>query len=535
MKPIVVLPVARPDFHLAVKLLRWCARLRTRATPVDDYQLIVYGTKALEPSQWSLLHDAASGLNATLLSPPELFEQGYAPSANYTFRTALELCEREFPQQPILWAEADTVPMRPTWATEIAAEYEACGKPFLGDLIRHRPGTPGAIDHMTGNAVYPPNWRELAPSIAMLPEPRPEQGFDSACAHEIVPQAARAVTIQQIWRPPFITDQWAARFIHPSTALFHQCKDASLIDVLTARAGEKPIPLGVPLCPSTYPAHVASLNTPKAAPPPPRTSLMIVTYAKDMEFLRYSLASIKLYARGFAETVVAVPEKERGLYNWIGRGVRVEVFDEPPGKGMMAAQIQKCRADEWCPNAEFIVHLDADCLFFRPTTPADLVPGGRALMVREAYSAITNPNRHIWKRCVEKALGWEPAYDTMVRHPQVHPAAVYGATRAAVEKFTRQKFNDYVLSCKNDFPQGWCEWVTIGAVGLRDFEGAYSPVDYDHAADAALARQAPGSFQYLYKRDRDHIAEFWSHGGIARYKSDCEAVLAGRVPAYWIK
>lgn len=519
-----VLAVAGPDAHLAIKLLRWVRLLRGAVKPEDQYPLVVFHAKGLDEKAVEMLREAA-GPGIIFTTPPEVYEYGYAPSANYQFRSALEMVEATYPGAAMLWLEADTVPMRPTWFAEIVAEYRACGRPFMGDFVPQRRG----IDHMTGVAVYPPNWRELAPSLAILPQPRPHQGWDSMCAHEIVPQMARSKTIQQTWRPPPITPQWIARHVRPECALFHQCKDGTFIDALTEIAGETRIPLGAAFAPSSYP-----LTAPQVAHAP-RVEILIVTFARDMEFLRYCLKSIRLYASGFHGVTIVVPSHEVGLYDWVRREARVVYFDEPAGKGMMAHEIQKCRADEWCPGADFILHLDADCMFFRRVTPADYVKDWQALIVGEPYASITNPNRHIWKKCVEDATGHTPKHDCMVRHPQVHPRQTYQATRDAVEAFTGRGFNEYVLSCRNEFPQGFAEYPTLATIGLRDFRLFYNFMEYDHAEDAKLTGQPAGSFQYAYRRDRDFLVEWWSHGGIARYKSDCDAVLAGRIPAYFVK
>jgi hypothetical protein len=524
---IPILAVSAPDAHLAIKLLQWIA-LMSRARPAIAQPLIVFHAKSLDAKIVARLHAAAEGIQPppTFATPPEIYEHGYAASANYQFRCALEYTERHYPGCPTLWLEADVVPVAPGWIDEIQSEYDGCGKPFMGDFVPQLRG----IDHMTGIGVYPPNWRELAPSIALLPDPRPEQGWDSKCAHEIVPQMHRSLTIRQVWRPPLITRAWANRNIPEVCSLFHQCKDGSLIDVLCDEIGVPRIPLHKPFAPSTYPL-------PMGAPQQtvPRTEILIVTFKRDMDFLRYCLKSIRHFGSGFSGVTVLAPSHEKGLYDWVKRDAVVKYFEEPPGQGMMSAQIQKLRADEWCPHADVIVTMDADCMFFRHTTPAAFVKDWRCLMVREAYTDIGNPNRHTWKHVTEKALGWQPEYDTMVRHPQVHPRQVYELTRAAVEVHTDKKFNEYVLGCKNDFPQGFCEWVTVGAVAHRYLPECYNMVDYDHTEDVKLTGQAKGSFQYAYKRTTDHVVEFWSHSGVARYKSDCEAILAGRIPAYWVK
>lgn len=157
-------------------------------------------------------------------------EAGYPKSASHLFLRSLEYCEKAHPGEPIMWLEPDTLPMRPNWREEIAAEYAACGRPFLGQIERgHGPA------HLCGCAVYPPNWRALAPMLGTVltaPDifwgPGLGQAFDTWASPETVPQTAEAKTFQQIWRPSLpITREWLRKNVRQEAALFHQCKDGS--------------------------------------------------------------------------------------------------------------------------------------------------------------------------------------------------------------------------------------------------------------------------------------------------------------------
>jgi len=418
---------------------------------------------------------------------------------------------------------------------EIGDEYRACGKPFLGDFFEHPKGVAG-IDHMTGTAVYGPDWREAAPSLALLPEPRPQQGWDTLCAHETVPQMARAKTIQQFWRPPLpITAAWAKQNIRKETALFHQCKDGSLIDVLCKESGIEKIPLDAPL-----PRYVPTMPV-SAAAPTDSCAIMIVACKRDVEFLEYCLRSIQKYARGFLGVWLVVPEADRRQFHFADGmpGVTVVGFNERPGKGMLGHELMICRADEVCRDASAIVHLDCDCLFWENVTPADYLPGGKCLMVRERYEWIAprNPNRLIWRTCVERAAGITPEYDCMVRHPNVYPRALYSRVRQLVEAHTGQPFDEYVYSCENGWPQGFAEFPLLGAVAIRDMPQAFHFVDYDHGRDGADVGIDPKSvqYQYLYKPGRDRAVEGWSHGGFARYRTDWDKFMRGQLPKFYVK
>ena len=194
---------------------------------------------------------------------------------------------------------------------------------------------------------------------------------------------------------------------------------------------------------------------------------------------------------------MVVPSHERGQYDWIGRDAVVKYFDEAPGKGMLSHEIQKCRADEWCDGADYVLHMDADCMFFRVTRPLGFLVEGRCLSVREEYARITNMNRHIWADVVEKATGMRPAHDYMVRHPQIHPREVYHITRKIVAERAGCAFDQYVLGCQNAFPQGFAEFPTLSTVGAVVMPGAYEYVEYDKDVDAKIVGRDPHLFSTL--------------------------------------
>ena len=532
---VAVLSVSHSDFHLAKKWLQWVREL-AQAGDAEPYQLIVFGSKAMTEEMWQQLRDCANGIQPAPVfrATPEVYERGYAPSANYMFRTALECVEREYPGCATLWCEADTVPMRPSWVGDIQAEYRAQKQPFLGDFFKHPPGVAG-IDHMIGNSVYSPDWRRLAPSLAILPEPKPEQGWDTLCAKHTVPQMTVAKTIQQFWRPPLpITRPWVIANIRKETALFHQCKDGSLIDVLCEESGAEMIPLSEPLPRYMAPAPEITVSAAESC------AIMIVACKRDIEFLQYCLRSIQKYARGFLGVWLVVPEAERREFHFAEGmpGVTLVGFNERPGKGMLHHEVMICRADEVCREASTILHIDADCMAWREFTPADYIVGGKCILVRERYDWLTtrNPNRLLWRTCVERATGITPEWETMVRQGAVYPRALYPRVRQLVEAHTGQPFDEYVLSCENGWPQSYAEFPTLGAVAIRDMTRAFQFIDYDHALDGAECGVAPGtSYQFLYRPERDPIVEFWGHAGIARYKADADKFMRGVLPKFYAK
>lgn len=225
---ICILGVSHKDTAQAEKWLRHVADMHPRETPGEP-ALIVMLTKACS-GQMLAMQRASIKADALVAMCPDEDEAGYPKSASHLFLRSLEYCEKAHPGEPVLWLEPDTLPMRPNWRSEIAAEYAACGKPFMGHIERGH-----GFAHLAGVAVYPPDWRAKAPRLASVltaPDifwgPGLGQAFDTWAAPETVPQTAEARSIQQIWRPPLpITRQWLRRNVRQDCALFHQVKDGS--------------------------------------------------------------------------------------------------------------------------------------------------------------------------------------------------------------------------------------------------------------------------------------------------------------------
>jgi hypothetical protein len=566
---VVVIPVARFDWNLAVKFLKFWATMKS----TTSHRAIAWCSPDLTAEQRIELEQSGPPNCRAVVAPVK--ELGYFGTANQMIRTALEYCEREYPGCAVLWAEADCVPMRAqfeyrlhrdgiirtvraSWVDEIIAEYRACGRPFMGDIHRD-----GPVPHLTGNAVYHPAWRTLAPSIAALGTEA--CGWDSLCAHDTLPRAHRAKTIQQIWRPPLpITAAWAKANIRPTTALFHQCKDGSLIDVLSDAAGLPKIPLAPALCVSTYERQGAQLRArpmppgvPPAAPkltmpvlpaapklarlPVPvglKVHFFITSFKRDVEYTGFCIRSIAKQATGFSGATLVIPDTDARFFGvqHLPRFINVITFKEEADKGFLHHMIQVCRADELCPAADVIVHVDPDCMFWQKVTPADYVAGGKCLMVREHYDilALRQPNRLLWRGAVEAATGITPTHDLMVRHPNVYPRAVYGRLRQVVEAHTGMDFNSYVFSRQNKFPQGFAEYPALGSVGLRDFPDSFEVVDYDYDKDCAECGVATRRHQYCYRPQRDKLVEGFSYT-MAPYRNDWNRISRGIVPQFYLK
>jgi hypothetical protein len=224
--------VCHRDVELAALWLHWVSFL-SRQPGGDRPRILVVFTQRSDPAPMFSAIGGASRIG--LVRCPDEQERGYPGSASHLFLRTLEQAEQRFPGHAVLWCEPDTVPMRPTWASEIEAEYQTCGKPFLGAKVGEK------FPHLAGNSVYPHNWRELAPSIEnVLNAPDYKlwgagkgQPWDVYCRGETTPQMAESKLWHHVWKE---RDARATRLkdIPAAACLFHQDKTGALIREIAA-------------------------------------------------------------------------------------------------------------------------------------------------------------------------------------------------------------------------------------------------------------------------------------------------------------
>jgi hypothetical protein len=234
------------------------------------------------------------------------------------------------------------------------------------------------------------------------------------------------------------------------------------------------------------------------------TDILIVSCAKHFDWLRYSLISCKRFATGFRQVKVLIPSEDLPALSPIlseistiaGIDVRVQVYDDWPGKGFLRHEHVIMCSDQFT-DADFVCHIDSDCLFTEPVTPEDYFVDGKPILVHASFHWLVNfqqANLGMWQVAVEKAVGWQPSEETMRRHPAVHPRKTYQKARECIEAHTRMSCGDFIKSCENSFPQTFAEFPTLGAVAWKFFQGDYHWLD-----------QEKGQWPH------GKIAQFWSH------------------------
>lgn len=251
-----------------------------------------------------------------------------------------------------------------------------------------------------------------------------------------------------------------------------------------------------------------------------KTEIFLVTYAVDYEWCTYTLRSIKRFGSGFAGMTMLVPyedyEKFKPLtdqYGW-----KLCKYLVHPSKGFLHHMIAKCEADLWCPpDTNLIVHIDADCVFGESFTPETFMHGGKPILVREHFEDFRHyPARYSWKTNVINAIGVNPEWETMVRHPNVYHFDLYRRFRDKVEQKNKMSFHQYVILQKESFPMSFCEFPALGGFCLE-----YEPERYR----IITAVTTPGP----YWND-----EKWRQHGIKPFQRDHNYVPVEKGPWHWL-
>ena len=239
-----------------------------------------------------------------------------------------------------------------------------------------------------------------------------------------------------------------------------------------------------------------------------KVELFTCTCLKDFTWLSYCLKSIIKNTTGFSGYTIVVPKTDVDLLTFLVNNlpgheqINVTIIggDEWPDKGMNWHMAQVMRADEHCPTADYIAHIDPDCVFTEPITPDVYFRDNKPILRFEPFARIgvRHPGVMVWKDAAEQCLPFQVPNETMRCHPEVYHRRLYNLARNVVEECVHQPIDDYIKSCKNSFPQGFCEYVTLGNVAMRY-----------HTEQYALVEQTNDTVT-----PDNHLQQFWSHGAL---------------------
>ena len=221
----------------------------------------------------------------------------------------------------------------------------------------------------------------------------------------------------------------------------------------------------------------------------PITDLFCCTYARDAKWVEYMLRSVRKYAREFRDTIVMYPNHEKPTFapmeqrfpwvRWIG-------FNENPD-GHMHQNLIKCTADLYS-DADFICHIDSDCMFTEKSVPSDFFTNGKPDLLFNKYSDLKGVP---WQGITEAALGFACPNETMRRFPFVYPRWLYAELRKHIETLHNKPFSEYVFTapCIKGAFHGFSEFESLGSLAINSFSEFFHLYDMANGAKHQQVRQ----------------------------------------------
>lgn len=146
----------------------------------------------------------------------------------------------------------------------------------------------------------------------------------------------------------------------------------------------------------------------------PVVDLFLVTYGADAVWTQYSLRSIRKYVTGMRDVVVGCPTNILAIEQSCAEtGARLFQF-EHKDPGHMQQMVYKMHADRHCRDGvDWIMMLDADCVFTRPVSVMSQFVRGRPIYCYDDWEA---DHTYQWRRGTEKFMGCPIQYNFMRRH-----------------------------------------------------------------------------------------------------------------------
>lgn len=431
---IVAFPISLNDQDLALKNVQWWNELG--GCRGHDC-LFVADSRCQQAS--AVMEELKKCFDNVYNFPARAEINGWPEGANYMFRTVTAWMGNTPKWKYFMWMEPDAIPLKRGWLNGIEAEYKLCGKPFMGDRVQ----VENIPLHMSGVGVYP------NPLHAYAGEAYRAQdiAWDMAGREQIIPQAHFTKLIEHAWKHPSFKDESElSTQIRPEAILFHASKDGSLITLLqgkqrgkqlasnmaqpeTQKEPDKP---GSPSLITSAKAPGGTKSSMASASGGATCDIFIRTYPGDYPWLEYCLQSISKFCSGFRKLWIITPQvnpqPEGSLLLADGSLLPVQwkQMNDETEDGYLAQQITKLYADvitDYQPD--YILHVDSDVIFTKPTTPGDFMEDGKVVWLMTPYKDIETP----WQPVTEKFMGEPVEFEFMRRFPIMVPRWVYPRVR----------------------------------------------------------------------------------------------------------
>jgi len=194
-----------------------------------------------------------------------------------------------------------------------------------------------------------------------------------------------------------------------------------------------------------------------------KTSIITITFDKDLEYLKYNLASIKKFCKDYYENVVVIDDHENDCIQTqqylesIGQKYFINREAKKIKEGYIRQQYIKLFSEQYVSSdTDYICHVDSDNIFTDRHDPSVYFNGDKPILGIQKWSQMPNS---FFKPYTDKTLEYESDYNFMRRMPLVYPTYLF------------PKLREYISNLKGDIIDYLNTLETISEYNLL---GAYA-------------------------------------------------------------
>lgn len=474
---IVVMPFHPGDAEQALRHAEWVLEL---GGAKGHNLILIKDTRCSTEISTRISDTFEKSFNSVQVLPFTDHYRKWPESPNAVFGMAARFVAQER-GEPWAFFEPDSVVLKPRAFDLIAEEYQVAqkaGKHFLGDFVHQN--SPGFLDHMSGNAVYPARLVDHA-GLTLIAN---TLAFDVAGASQIIPQMSKSALIVHKWNHPAFTSweevQRDIFDLKPDACLFHADKLGSLYPLLSDRLEQK-----TAIANSLLQLEPQAIN--------PVCDLFLKTFPGDYPWAEYCLRSIDQFCSGFRQLIIIAPDKNCPLPTKTPYQLIVQPESE---NGYNGQQLAKLNADRYSDASHFIF-CDSDTIFTKHVTPGTFFQGGKPIWLMTPFENAREDQKRAWIPVMSKWMGKSPEYEFMRRHSFIFPSWLCEEMRTFCQLQHGMSLQDYVLGAGDGL--SFSEFNNAGFLAYENFRDRFHWVNTE-------TDEVPEGY----------TLQHWSRGGITK-------------------
>lgn len=241
------------------------------------------------------------------------------------------------------------------------------------------------------------------------------------------------------------------------------------------------------------------------------TEVLIISCAKDFDWLVLALRCATKYLSGFQGITVAHPNVDIERFKPLREqfDIRLHGYDEVVGKGMLQHFVKMAEADLFLPpGTKYVLTTDSDGMFHTPSTPENFAWNDKPYWIARTWESLISEDPHRpgskvisdnmqWRGVTAAQLGFDPELFTMCVNCQMIPLDLLPHYRRHIEAAQGKPFLEYFLEGRNEFPQTRVDFNALGAYFYKFHRERFHFFDVMNPP---------------FPKDRKK--SYWSHGGL---------------------